>query len=82
MRASAVVNCQLTGLPRALRSRIQASISARSSASLVGVAPLNQDSGQLRGKLRIWGGRAGVRRILLHGHPVRHSPQYRHPHLV
>lgn len=31
---------------------------------LVGVAPLNRDSGKSKGKRRIWGGRANVRRIL------------------
>jgi transposase len=30
-------------------------------ASLVGVAPLNRDSGQFRGRRKIWGGRATVR---------------------
>jgi transposase len=33
-------------------------------AALVGVAPLNYDSGTLRGKRRIWGGRAEVRSVL------------------
>lgn len=33
-------------------------------AALVGVAPLNQDSGTMRGKRKIWGGRAAVRRVL------------------
>ncbi len=33
-------------------------------AALVGVAPLNQDSGQMRGRRRIWGGRAPVRSVL------------------
>jgi transposase len=33
-------------------------------AALVGVAPINRDSGRLRGKRRIKGGRAGVRTIL------------------
>lgn len=33
-------------------------------AALVGVAPLNRDSGTLRGKRRVWGGRAYVRAIL------------------
>ena len=38
--------------------------------------PLNQDRGQLRGKRRIWGGRAGVRRILYMAtvSAVRHNP--------
>jgi len=33
-------------------------------AALVGVAPLNRDSGKKRGKRRIFGGRAAVRRVL------------------
>ena len=33
-------------------------------AALVGVAPLNRDSGQHRGKRGIWGGRAAVRKVL------------------
>jgi transposase len=33
-------------------------------AALVGVAPLNQDSGTFRGKRRVWGGRAPVRTAL------------------
>lgn len=33
-------------------------------ASLGGVAPFNRDSGQKRGKRRIFGGRSGVRRVL------------------
>jgi len=33
-------------------------------AALVGVAPLNRDSGQSRGKRMIWGGRAAVRSAL------------------
>ncbi len=33
-------------------------------AALVGLAPLNRDSGLLRGKRRIWGGRARVRAVL------------------
>jgi len=33
-------------------------------AALVGVAPLNRDSGQFRGRRTIWGGRASVRAVL------------------
>lgn len=36
----------------------------KESASLVGVAPINRDSGRLRGKRRIQGGRASVRTTL------------------
>jgi len=40
------------------------SISKRAVAKLVGVAPLNCDSGTLRGRRVTWGGRANVRRAL------------------
>ena len=33
-------------------------------AALVGIAPLNRDSGTLRGRRSIWGGRAAVRAVL------------------
>jgi transposase len=33
-------------------------------AALVGVAPFNRDSGKLRGKRQVWGGRAQVRAVL------------------
>ena len=36
-------------------------------AALVGVAPLNRDSGILRGRRAIWGGRSGVRAALYMG---------------
>lgn len=36
----------------------------RRIAALVGVAPMNRDSGQMRGQRTIWGGRADVRRTL------------------
>lgn len=36
----------------------------REIAALVGVAPLNRDSGAFRGQRRIWGGRADVRAVL------------------
>jgi len=36
----------------------------KESAALVGVAPINRDSGRMRGKRRIQGGRAGVRTTL------------------
>jgi transposase len=39
-------------------------LSRREVAALVGVAPLNRDSGTLRGKRMIWGGRAPVRAAL------------------
>ena len=38
--------------------------SGKAIAALVGVAPLNCDSGAYRGQRRIWGGRGTVRRVL------------------
>ena len=45
-------------------------------AALVGVAPLNKDSGKRRGKRCIWGGRAGVRAALYMATltATRHNP--------
>ena len=39
----------------------------RQAAALVGVAPFNRDSGRLRGRRTIWGGRARVRAVLYMG---------------
>lgn len=39
-------------------------INRREIAALVGVAPLNCDSGRFHGRRRVWGGRAHVRRLL------------------
>lgn len=39
-------------------------IDRKQIASLVGVAPFNRDSGTLRGKRTVWGGRAAVRQAL------------------
>jgi len=39
-------------------------LSHKQIAALVGVAPLNRDSGQMRGKRAIWGGRSAVRAAL------------------
>jgi len=45
-------------------------------AALVGVAPLNRDSGSLRGRRKVWGGRASVRTALYMAALVasRHNP--------
>lgn len=42
-------------------------LSRQQIAALVGVAPLNRDSGTLRGKRTVWGGRARVRAALYMG---------------
>jgi transposase len=46
-------------------------------AALVGVPPLNRDSGAFRGRRAVWGGRATVRAPLYMGALVatRHNPQ-------
>jgi transposase len=51
----------------------------REIAALVGVAPLNRDSGSMRGKRMVWGGRAPVRTALFMGALVakRHNPVIR-----
>ena len=40
------------------------SLTRRQAAALVGVAPFNRDSGRMRGKRAIWGGRARLRACL------------------
>ena len=54
-------------------------IPPRALAALVGVAPLNHDSGQSRGRRRIWGGRATVRRVLYMATltAIRYNPRLR-----
>ena len=55
-------------------------LSRKRLAALVGVAPLNRDSGAFRGKKRaVWGGRASVRATLYMGALVaaRHNPTIR-----
>lgn len=39
-------------------------LSRKQIAALIGVAPLNRDSGHRRGRRRVWGGRASVRAVL------------------
>src|SRR5215208_3962652 len=51
----------------------------RRRATLVGVAPLNRDSGTLRGTRTVWGGRSGVRTALYMATlcATRHDPAIR-----
>jgi transposase len=42
-------------------------LSHKTTAALVGVAPLNRDSGRFRGRRQVWGGRAAVRAVLYMG---------------
>jgi len=54
-------------------------LSPKTLAALVGVAPLNRDSGVCRGRRMIWGGRAAVRAVLYMGTlaAVRFNPVLR-----
>ncbi len=55
------------------------SLTGKQLAALVGVAPLNRDSGILRGERAVWGGRSGVRAALYMGALVaaRRNPTIR-----
>ena len=52
------------------------SLAPRELSALVGVAPLNRDSGTMRGRRSVWGGRARVREALYMGALIasRHNP--------
>ena len=54
-------------------------LNRRQIAALVGVAPYNRDSGALRGKRAVWGGRSRVRAVRYMGALVasRHNPAIR-----
>jgi transposase len=54
-------------------------LTGKQIAALVGVAPLNRDSGTLRGRRTVWGGRAHVRAVLYMGAMVaaRFNPTIR-----
>lgn len=54
-------------------------LTGKAAAKLVGVAPLNRDSGTLRGTRSVWGGRADVRVVLYMAalSVVRHDPVFR-----
>ncbi len=54
-------------------------LSRHQIAALVGVAPLNRDSGTMRGKRMVWGGRAPVRAVLYMAALVgiKHNPVLR-----
>lgn len=68
-----VVNTLLADLPEL------GTLTNKQIAALVGVAPFNRDSGKLRGKRRIRGGRASVRTILFMAMltSIQHNPVIR-----
>jgi transposase len=78
-------NTSTPGVGRVLSSTLTAlvpelgSLNRRQIAALVGVAPLNNDSGKHDGKRKTWGGRAPVRAVLYMAclAAVRHNPVMR-----
>lgn len=70
LQAKAAILKSVPGIGRAVSVTLLGSLpelgllNRKEIAALVGVAPLNWDSGKLRGKRAIWGGRAHVRSIL------------------
>jgi transposase len=66
-----VLSCTMLGLCPELGR-----LNRREIAKLVGLAPLANDSGKHRGRRRIWGGRADVRRVLYMAthSAMRHNP--------
>jgi transposase len=54
-------------------------VSKRQVAALIGVAPINRDSGTLRGHRTTWGGRSQVRSVLYMAtmSAIRRNPQIR-----
>lgn len=69
-----VITCGLLGYLPELGT-----LNRKKIAALVGVAPLNRDSGQQRGKRMVWGGRPKIRSLLYMGALVglRHNPVIR-----
>ena len=57
-------------------------LNRRQIAALVGVAPYNRDSGALRGKRAVWGGRSRVRAVLYNGSVGSQPPQPCYPGLL
>lgn len=70
LRAKAAILQSVPGVGRVLSSALLSGLpelgrlNRKEIAALVGVAPLNWDSGKLRGKRAIWGGRAHIRTLL------------------
>ena len=60
------------------------SLNRKQIAALVGVAPLNRDSGTLHGIRTCWGGRANIRQVLYMAAltAVRRNPVIRHAYLA
>lgn len=55
------------------------SMNKKQVASFVGVAPINRDSGRMRGRRTTWGGNASIRKVLYMGAlvSVRYNPTFK-----
>lgn len=84
-RAKEQVICSLIGVGHVTARTLMADLpelgqlDRKKISALVGVAPLNRDSGHLRGRRRIWGGRPVVRTALYMATlvAVKHNPVLR-----
>ena len=63
-KQEAVDLCRRSGKSECQVARELGTLTHKQIAALVGVAPLNRDSGTLRGRRTTWGGRAVVRAAL------------------
>jgi transposase len=54
-------------------------LDGKAIATLVGIAPLARDSGLMRGKRHVWGGRSGIRAVLYMATltTIRYEPRLR-----
>jgi len=72
-QAKAALLCSIPGIGPVVARTLLAelpelgTVTRQEAAALVGVAPLNRDSGTLRGRRAIWGGRAALRAVLYMG---------------
>jgi transposase len=70
LRAKAAILTSVPGVGRIVSATLLSglpelgTLNRKQIASLVGVAPFNWDSGKLRGKRAVWGGRARIRSVL------------------
>jgi transposase len=85
LRAKAELLQSVSGVGPVLAQTLMAAVpelgkvSKKQIAALVGVAPINRDSGTMRGRRTTWGGRAQVRSILYMAtlSAIRRNPQIR-----
>jgi transposase len=70
LKAKSAILTSVPGVGRVVSASLLGSLpelgrlNRKEIAALVGVAPLNWDSGKLRGRRSVWGGRAHIRAVL------------------